>query len=190
MTERPIIMSAPMVRAILAGKKTQTRRVLRDQAPIDLGASANGTHLNRRPVHDHGKLVGHRMAPVLCPYGQSGDRLWVRETFAKHPTAYRADFTDQRDIDVVRWTPAIHMPRSACRLVLDVMDVEVERLQDITSDDCVAEGIEPHDSGDAIEEATFNRAAYEELWDSLNAKRGYSWASNPWVWVVSFLKAS
>jgi hypothetical protein len=83
MRERPILFSAPMIRAILAGQKTQTRRVLRDQDPIDLGAFVHGAHLSRRPVFDKvaNAVIGHRLAAVHCPYGVPGDRLWVRETF-------------------------------------------------------------------------------------------------------------
>lgn len=126
---------------------------------------------------------------VTSPFGKPGDRLWVRETFSVTGDAitYRAS-VDGSTQSAKGWKPAIHMPRTACRLAVDVMDVEIERLQDITSDDAVAEGIEPHDSGDAAEEDAFNRSAYAELWDSLNAKRGFSWKRNPWVWVVTFMR--
>ena len=222
MTERPILMSGAMVRAILAGQKTQTRRVLRGQEPIDLGASMHGGHLSRRPVHDHGKLVGHRMAPVHCPYGEPGDRLWVRETYAivgvssykvsvaraeRMPPGKTLADTDgglelievdqptaawaYQRVDQERWKPAIFMPRWACRLELDVTGVRVERLQDITWQDTFAEGFEPRPvSVDPHVHRDAARDWYMDLWDSLNAKRGYGWAVNPWVWVVSFRRAA
>lgn len=228
MTERPILFSAPMVRSILEGRKTQTRRVLRDQQPIDLGAGMHGVHLSRRAVHDHGRLVGHRMAPVHCPYGEPGDRLFVRERHcyldvvksslsqfqlgeqngnARGPDIWNLDveYSDgsqqhrsvegtkprqTRERGDTKWRPSIHMPRWACRLVLEVTAVRIERLQAITSDDAIDEGIEPSDVGDAREEAAFNVTAYAELWDALNKKRGFGWDVNPWVWVVEFKRHS
>lgn len=225
MKERPILFSAPMVRAILEGRKTQTRRALRDQSPIDLGAAKHGTHLSRREVHDHGKLVGHRMTPVHCPYGQPGDRLWVRESWsvlypqyikdADEPTFYKADAKPGEALPP--WRPSIHMPRDRCRLVLVVIDVRVERVQNISEADCLAEGIQipmsaetkrpllritgPYppanyfptegmdDARAAGKSSMWLRAHYASLWDSLNAIRGYSWQTNPWVWVVEFKPA-
>jgi hypothetical protein len=190
MNERPILFSAPMVRAILAGTKTQTRRVVNPQpcggfAVIELGI------LSAAAVTDS------RGALIRCPYGKSGDRLWVRETW--RPTGvcagqwtsvyYRAD---KAQIDrpyfypnLVKggWRPAIHMPRAACRLMLEVTAVRVERLQEITEDDARAEGISAPTSGSF-------RGGYAILWDSLNAKRGFGWATNPWVWVVTFDRAA
>lgn len=229
--ERPILFSGPMVRALFAGRKTQTRRVLRDQQPIDLGAGMHGAHLSRRPVHDHGKHVGHRMAPVVCPYGVPGDRLWVRETWREDRQAHeepdregelygylhRAD-PDEKDSKRHPWRPSIFMPRIACRLVLEVTDVRVERLQDISEADAIAEGIERNCDGLAAHPtcppcraagkcqaegeyidysegedgvpAQNARDSYRSLWDSLNATRGFGWAENPLVWVVTFKRAS
>lgn len=190
MKEHPILFSSAMVCAILEGNKTQTRRVLRDQNPIDLGASMHGAHLSRRAVHDRGRLVGHRDAFVHCPYGVPGDRLWVRETFMREtedgtPTGgliYRATNKPEPDgATPLRWTPAIHMPRTACRLRLEVTTVRVERLQDITEDDAFAEGC--FALGDC--ECTARRQ-YQLLWDDLNAARGFGWQVNPWVWVITF----
>lgn len=183
MKERPILFSAPMVRAILDGSKTQTRRALRDQTPFDLRAFVHGGHLSRRPVHDHGKLVGYRMAPVTCPYGVPDDHLWVREAWRvgkphdhrsptevascvsgertqKHPEgtgvtvlyeaggwksvgpAGRDEPVYPDDEPMPSWAgkgrPSIHMPRVFSRITLEVTDVRVERLQDISAADARA----------------------------------------------------
>jgi hypothetical protein len=206
--ERPILFSAPMVLAILAGRKTQTRRALRDQQPADLGAAMHGGHLSRRSVHHHGKLVGHRMAPVACPYGVPGDRLWVKETFARESTGtlYRAsaaeDDSDERCgwwqgerffPGPITWTPSIFMPRAFSRIALEVTGVRVERLHDISEADAQAEGILRTERGWCSDEgqpvSITARRAYEDLWHAINAKRG-GWGANPWVWVVGFRRVA
>lgn len=179
MKERPILFSAPMVRALLAGTKTQTRRVMKPQP----------THMNPAGIPRLAHLVGPSSA-ISCPYGQPGDRLWVRETFAKidgqtQPwieTDYRASYTHgDRLGDTLgikkRWTPAIHMPRAASRITLEVTGVRVERLQDISEADARAEGAAapPHLS---------YRDGYAWLWDSINGPG--AWDLNPYVWCISF----
>jgi len=212
--ERPILFSAPMVRAILAGTKTQTRRILRDQQPVDLGACTNGEHLSKRPVHDNGKMVGHRMAIVRCPYGQPGLKLWVRETWQEFfdeeiPSdrtravrgrmgipakpdrlsyiGYRADgeMPDHPEHGRANWKPSIFMPRWASRITLEVTGVRVERLQDISHDDGEAEGCWRGRLDADGKQAAWGRLGFQHLWDSLNAKRA-PWSTNPWVWVVEF----
>ena len=188
MTERPIIFSAPMVRAILAGTKTQTRRVVKFKPWHQIEQRDDGTPWPW--MYDDDRAADHW---VPCPYGQPGDWLWVRETFAKidgqtQPwieTDYRATYTHgDRLSDSLgikkRWTPAIHMPRAASRITLEVTGVRVERLQDISETDTVAEGIpagevSPDDAG---------RFAYRLLWESLHGSG--SWDANPWLWVVEF----
>lgn len=163
MKERPIIFSAPMVRAILAGTKVQTRFVLG------------------------------------CPYGQPGDRLWVREAWARDDEdgqlMYRADVG--RDLCADAWRPSIHMPRWASRITLEVTAVRVERLQDISEADAQAEGVipkwEPGCSGrlmDAFGGFSFRPAAsaYAELWEQINGPG--AWDANPWVWVVEFKRVT
>lgn len=201
-----------MVRAILDGRKTQTRRVVK---------------LNVTGRAQRGKRQWHIEDPdavLACPYGQPGDRLWVRETFQGplweegtwdadtdyHSPAfceYRADggpmpeYVDFEDNLRQGWKPSIHMPRWASRILLEVTDVRVERLQNCTQSDAVDEGIERSRAGfmppgfrlygkpgnvygtDPIE-------SYRSLWDSLNAARGYGWDTNPWVWVVSFKRVT
>lgn len=204
MTERPILFSPPMVKAILQGRKTQTRRALRDQQPIDLGAAMHGAHLNRRDVHDHGKLVGHRMAPVRCPYGQPGDRLWVREALYLGDDNKWRRTADESLIELdsdnewvpymLSWAhhkegercPSMHMPRFASRITLEVMGVRVERLQEISEEDALAEGVIRRPIEGEPDLSLPARDGYQWLWDTLNADRGFGWDKNPWVWVVEF----
>jgi hypothetical protein len=222
-TERPILFSGPMVRAILEGRKTQTRRVV---APLSkrfpvvnlrlVGGRVNPEYSGR---HDDPMSWGWPYAedgahaPIgswleWCPYGRAGDRLWVRETFCGpvlHSTDgqlvelyhYRASEEQPRNHrgEVIQWTPSIHMPRVACRLVLEVTGVRVERLQDISRDDAIAEGLTKEigqietwwlNGLDTCGHFLSPAECYRWLWDSLNAKRGFGWAVNPWVWVVEF----
>ena len=192
MKERPILFSAPMVRALLAGTKTQTRRIFK---PERMTWDANGrytTHAMRG-----GELSITGSGPFkpsswlhYCPYGQPGDRLWVRETFARidgqtRPwieTDYKATYTHgDRLGDTLgikkRWTPSIHMPRHASRITLEVTGVRVERLQDISEADAIAEGVYTDPACPAYD-------AYTQLWDEINGLG--SWEANPWVWVVGF----
>ncbi|WP_430317829.1 hypothetical protein [Pseudomonas nitroreducens] len=197
MKERPVLFSGPMVRAILKGRKTVTRRAVK-QHP------ANGWEFSG----DYGKVTsGHRHAGkfgafivrgvgsalpeidiIPCPYGQPGDRLWVRETYADAGCrlTYRADVDDGAHCMVKKWTPSIHMPRSACRLLLEVTAVRGERLQDITRSDIRAEGLQcpPELCSDDVSPnyRDWYPAAWRKLWEST----GGDWESNPWVWAVEF----
>ena len=200
MKERPILFSGPMVRAILDGSKTQTRRVCKVQP--------KGSNYLREAVDDecypdkgkqfvHSTYYSNMLARVYCPYGESGDRLWVRETFCvvddpaeREPVVdYRADGIE-RIMDKLpaghkktrRWKPSIHMPRKFCRLLLDVKAVRVERLNAITCGDVRAEGFP-----NGIQQ---NLREFKGLWDSFNEKRGYGWSVKPWVWVVEFEKVA
>ena len=218
MKERPIIMGAESVRAILEGRKTQTRRVI-DPHKYNIG----GWDMPRTkedieagyPVAENAD--GDFVSVVdWCPYGRVGDRLWVRETVffetfhqqsdeelerdGFNPNigvwVYRADNHDYPTI-TANWTSPMFMPREASRITLEITDIRVERLQDISEEDAKAEGISRDfayecngwvpsytdpDSGGYADYI----AAYRTLWDYLNAKRGYPWESNPWVWVVTF----
>ena len=199
MTERPIIFSGDMVRAILRGEKTQTRRPVKPQPATDCMYSINGAHNAALHLTDAGCQV--RYIPptgrskdhlLLCPFGQPGDRLWVRETFAlgEPPyfgVAYRADEGDNPE-DVggrrQKWTPSIHMPRSLSRITLEITDINVERAQDITEDEAIKEGVVDPIMG------TYGlnpRTIFRDLWNALYAKRsGLSWDEDPWVWAITF----
>ncbi len=176
MKERPILFSAPMIRALLAGTKTQTRQVVKDWQHF-------------QPHHDSWR----------CPYGTVGTKLWVRETFCDdwkdaRGVQYRADGGldgDMMDAGC-RWRPAIHMPRWASRITLEVTGVRVERLQDISIEDCKAEGawtdesiVEKCEKYFGVDAFSVNpRLAYRMLWESINGAG--SWDANPFVWVVEF----
>jgi len=196
--ERPILFSGPMVRAILDGTKTMTRRIVKPQPVLTETAGLAwkggvwGMKLDGQPYTD--EFVKQ------CPYGVPGDRLWLRETHAQAGTGrvfYRAD----EGTTAPRWTPAIHMPRALSRSDLEVTAVRVERLQGITEEDVRAEGVRlpvseeghpliqvPNPYAKPVRQWTISdywRCAFACLWDEINGARA-SWASNPWVWVVSF----
>lgn len=197
MKEHPILFNGAMIRAILAGTKTQTRRVFT--------AKNGGVWPNRND------LPGMKQILRNCPYGQTGDRLWVRETHSirvepsqQNPAGlawYRESNTGREWDILIRWRPSIHMPRWASRILLEIVSVRVERLQDISEADSIAEGINCYpfrpDDGFPIcsgytHETNDDRCmlwataklAYLKLWESINGPG--SWDANPWVWVVEF----
>jgi len=193
MTERPILFSGPMVRAILEGRKTQTRRVLKG-APMRLWA-ASGWEIEDGDCLWCDAYGDYHSLTSICPYGRIGDRLWVRETHyisdeereavggAIHTSVeaqvyYRADSQNHAS-DGVPWRPSIHMPRWASRITLEVVSVRVERLQDISANDAYAEGVivTNPDGCDPV-------MNYCTLWESINGPS--SWDANPWVWAVEF----
>lgn len=207
MKEHPVLFTGPMIKAILEGRKTQTRRVVKvprwaedfEIDEIDVGVAWPFAVATKTGC----------LSPMDCPYGQPGDRLWVRETTYAMPlpniltgkatdaisAAYAADdepVLDPKGFELSWWyskaaCPSIHMPRWASRILLEVTSVRVERLQDISHDDAVAEGIERKGfgfsvPGDSIVHSA--REAYCALWDQINGPG--SSAANPWVWCVSF----
>lgn len=196
MKERPILFSGAMVRAIRDGRKTQTRRPVKGWALEWLQPGYFTPEYVADPENH------------ACPYGQPGDRLWVREAFMQEPadycweasvstpsrpatTIYRADSDPRGEAKGCGWKPSIHMPRSACRLELEVTSVRVERLNDCSEKDAIAEGLMPSPSGwwsgaDG-QAAPTPQAAYALLWNSINGAG--SWDANPWVWVVEFKPA-
>lgn len=192
--ERPILFSGEMVRAILAGRKTQTRRVLKPQPGLHLGYMMGREQRYAIQVgEDYPDDASDR---VQCPYGGPGDRLWARETFSSilvgsrcdaEAWVYRADGEDKAQV----WRPSIYMPRMASRITLRVKNVRVERVQDISGDDVAAEGcrfVWGNRQTLGSDEEGARRLLFSQLWDGINAKRGYSWESNPWVWVVEFAR--
>jgi hypothetical protein len=186
--ERPIIFSAPMVRSLLGGTKTQTRRVAKgERASRGL---ESGWHLK-----PYGFVTDSQFAKAACPYGQLGDRLWVRESHwyfkdkYDHETGYfppkltveYVEFRADGDSDRRGWYPSIHMPRWASRILLEITGVRVERLQGISEADALAEGVSNtlHLPG-----GRFANENYAHLWWTINGDG--SWEANPWVWVIEF----
>lgn len=197
--ERPILFSAPMVRAILEGRKTVTRRPVKIQprSKADIGSYGLGQPFIRNP--DVSK------ANPSCPYGRPGERLYVRETCfindyreagvpvderADCEIHYRADGLPdfEGEEELIRWRPSIHMPRWASRILLEITEVRVEQLQEITYEQAVAEGVHrgplrewsASDEGGACHK--YPVPAFRDLWQST----GGDWSANPWVWVVEF----
>jgi hypothetical protein len=202
--ERPILFSAPMVRAILEGRKTQTRRIVKTQPPE--WATCAELHMDGWFFHDGPEdredllfFPDYESSGLQCPYGKPGDRLWVRETFyydlqdgpegpelSRDDLYFRADgeCCEQipecscKEIGKPRWHPSIHMPRWASRITLEITGVRVERIQSTAGIDALAEGIE----------SVYGKGAdcsdFAHLWEQINGPG--SWASNPWVWVIEF----
>lgn len=217
MKERPILFNAPMVRETIAETKTQTRRVVKCPRHYQIEEKDDGRPW---PWMYNETTDGDHWLP--CPFGVPGDQLWVRETWMADPPItsdwpstqfhgckprdhslipdrfkvpghclYRADGHN----NLQGWTPAIHMPRWASRITLEVTDVRVERLQDISEADALAEGVSLFGKGDAWSSGSYNVhadpirlyhpiALYGQLWESINGPG--SWDQNPWVWAITF----
>lgn len=174
-----------MVQAILAGRKTQTRREVKfkDHQPT--------VELNFLPsVYPHFQFqAGNRHWQAECPYGKKGDVLWVRETFGKGKASGRTYYKASEGsfhMLVDRWKPSIHMPKDAARIWLRINDVRVERLQDITGQDAISEGVifPPHGSLSLLESWGAAKKLFQNLWQSINGSD--SWKDNPWIWVIEF----
>lgn len=208
MKERPILFKAEMVRAILSGKKTQTRRALKLPRGCSWYEGLGGEHDGWWEDSAHPEGWWH-VSEMRCPYGQPGDRLWVRETWFDAESAlhscvlYKA--SDDHPSNEVVWRSPIHMPRWASRILLEVASVRVERLQDISEVDAIAEGMLSlrNQAWDRLhfpewrylfEEAVAKnkrpplgpspKQCYEALWNSIHGPD--AWDANPWVWVVEF----
>ena len=200
MKERGILMNAPMVRATLAGRKTQTRRVIKVKPWVEIEERDDGTKWPWFHDGENGVDVW-----IPCPYGQPGDLLWVREKWAAHWMYNDVAARDARsglpddnlwyaaDPESTagthgcpaqgrrgKWRSSIHMPREASRLLLEVTEVRVQRLNDISEEDAVAEGL----ALPALITPGHVIGCFAQLWESINGPD--SWAANPWVWCVSF----
>lgn len=203
MTERGMIFNAEMVRAILDGRKTQTRRPIKWKQTrfTEIGEREDGS---KWPWSEDAEHVCDFWHP--CPFGAVGDRIWVRETWADAGASapdlklYRANYPEHvpsiyenvPPAKEIRWTPSIHMPRTASRILLEITDVRVERLNAISEEDARAEGIidggclncgEPEPCGCANPEPDATDA-FAYLWQSIYGQE--NWNANPWVWVIEF----
>jgi len=201
MKEHPILFSGEMVKAILEGRKTQTRRIVKPQ-PDENGI----TFMKNSPVLDWDQIYKEEWKPfqydtwegesksVFCPYGKAGDQLWVRETFGKDffgKIYYKADDLFVPVGAKAKWKPSIFMPRNASRIQLEIVNIRVERLDNISEEDAKAEGIEGIDGKYLDYSNTKSKqyclsafSSYEELWIKINGKE--SWEKNPWVWKIEF----
>jgi hypothetical protein len=209
--ERPILFSGPMVRAVLADQKTQTRRIVKPQ-PEAWQHDIEGWELCRSP--NHRPLFPESFAKAYCPYGGAGERLWVREAWrwtvdkkANVAIEYQADgeirralcenggegelvATEEYENQLLRlpstlnWKPSIHMMRAASRITLEIVRARVERLRDISDRDAIAEGVRFA----GVPCSLTDRGAFAKLWESINGVG--SWELNPWVWVIEFKKVS
>lgn len=206
MKERPILFSAPMVRAILSGQKTQTRRIVKPQPHVAQPGPIPGAGICAITTPDDQRL-GRLGKVIQCPYGQPGDRLWVRENFCQdgqwclrlgaepddpagrfwsgssrilYAADQHAELPPPIDsMNTWRSRPSIHMPRWASRILLEITGVRVQRLQDISEDDAYAEGVTHAEQG-----GINARDGFSVLWNKINGAG--SWAANPWVWAMQF----
>lgn len=211
---RPILFNSEMVRAILAGRKTQTRRVIKPQPPGYL--TSRGKPEEMYPNSGiWGFYAGNENAracrsedTLCCPYGAAGGLLWVRETWGVNkdydnlsPTMvwvatngdtkscvdYKA--TPRNEDWTGKWRQSIHMPRWASRINLGIKNIRIERIQDITEEDAWQEGIQDRMGKETPlkgELLPVSVHAFASLWEKINNTRGYGWKTNPWVWVVEF----
>ncbi|WP_048271619.1 ASCH domain-containing protein [Klebsiella variicola] len=214
-TERGMIFNGEMVRAILDGRKTQTRRIMKPQPePCPRGGHWWPSNVFKTMLHveeemQNGKGGWGGLVGDACPFGDVGDRIWVRETWAEAGASapdlklYRANYPEHvpsiyenvPPAEEIRWTPSIHMPRTASRIQMEISDVRVERLNAISEEDAEAEGIDmealydSQDCYDCIADHNMTgrptvTGAFKYLWESIYGEEG--WKSNPWVWVIEF----
>jgi hypothetical protein len=229
--EHMLYLTDDSVRAVLrtVNPKTQTRRVVKLPhnnplgvwEPTLVGGPNGGRTAAGETIPEQGGIWHTRTGDsLLCPYGQPGDRMWVREAWChlsdvrtadpgsdalQRRAFYRADYPggtlmhDDDPAEKIKWRSSRFMPRWASRLTLEIMSVRVERVQDISYEDALAEGVydyaailsdEPHPSGESPQQAArrlqWPQRLYRKLWESLNAARGHDWNSNPFVWVIEF----
>ena len=200
MKAHPILFNAESIKAILDGRKTQTRREIK--CPPDL-LRVNDGQIWKREAPDG--VWFHWLPVTYSPYGQPGDHLWVRETWAASRLFDDLKPSEIYPDDTSLWYKAggdhvlpgdekgklrssIFMPRWASRITLEVSSVRVEQVQDISHADALAEGIDPDAPYNNYGTGSIYRDTFAELWDSINAKRGYGWNVNSWVWVLGLRK--
>jgi hypothetical protein len=213
MKERPILFNTAMVQAILAGRKTQSRRLVPEwQLPSETDGPHDQFPMNRFiSIAQRDQRYGfgvfgetaeqcmgnyNKVFKSLCPFGRIGDRLWVRESFRLFNSSNECSCSESpcgcprngtpiyratHDNGESKWKPSIHMPRSACRIILEITNVRVERVIAISDSDAKAEGVEPSLVGADLNHIA-HVAAFQDLWQSIYG----NWDSHPWVWVIEF----
>ena len=198
----PILFSTEMVQAIIDGRKTQTRREIKQAIgydPIWKPTLIKEEHLDGIPRYEMRTGTQYSLPWFKCPYGQPGDVLWVREKFETETDGHVKYYADNISVEhnpayrqLTKWKPSIHMPKTACRIWLQVVSVKAERLQDISEYDAIAEGvlIWEHKYGATYfnylnENFSCNALeSFSTLWQSINGEQ--SWKDNPWVWRIEF----
>lgn len=213
MKEHGIIFNSEMVCAILDGRKTQTRRIMKPQPTpcdyVDERGKARGGHqwpsnIFRTMLHVEGELQNgdggwKGLVGDACPFGDIDDRLWVREAFqvglcTESTIAYKATHKpsdlEEGWHEKIKWRPSIHMPRWASRILLEITGVRVERLQSISGEDAKAEGFDNSQSDAANSIGWFEKPirAFRRAWENIYGADG--WDSNPWVWVIKFRRVT
>lgn len=198
----PILFSTPMVQAIKDGRKKMTRRIVKPQPTkqeaVEIFCKEGPGSVNASDLTQADIEIDELFDK--CPYGQPGDILWVRETFqfSLNPNefVYKSDTDNPIYLDKNwKWKPNIYMPKTVCRIFLKVKSVRVERLQDISEQDAIAEGAPQgiYREGPNVEKGEFqleynNHASYKDgfrfIWQTINGRQ--SWIDNPWVWVIEF----
>lgn len=205
MKESPIIFSGEMVRAILDGRKTQMRR------PVKWPVRSKSDGVKRRifgfedieEIKTILKDPQKSLLRIVCPFGQVGDRLWVRESWCPQGDEqgrviegkawYKADGEyivvldddgsmkqNKNGTEASPWKPSIQMPRWASRITLEITDIRIQRVQELSYNDCLSEGVDHKDDKKPCQ------MCFQTLWDSLYAKKGFGWPVNPWVWAITF----
>lgn len=195
---KPILFSTPMVQAIMNGTKVQTRRITKNDLCVDQDSGYTYFKykgaITKVDIHDwKDSLIKY------CPYGQTGDILWVRETFqvTKGKYYFKVNKEGKLIINDSPYKPSIFMPKDACRIFLKIINIRVERLQDISEEDAISEGIEKfHPNKKELydyrsyavkyDAPCFPYISFQTLWQSINTDNGKRWCDNPWVWVVEF----
>lgn len=189
MKERPIIFSTEMVQKILSGTKTQTRRVIKPQPFYsEMRARFNGDSWEFIFNPEFG------FSKPFCPFGRVGDRLWVRESWCKnvqpsgYTVSYKARLDYQPSLTEQKWISPLFMPRMYSRITLEITKLCVERLNDISEKDAIAEGcLGLHlQHRDAPQTFLKPQEHFAHVWDEINGKKGFAWAANPFVWVIEF----
>lgn len=210
-TFKPILFNTEMVQAILQGRKTQTRRTRNlnkvNQDPDNFTFESFSVDYNYMSFNN---LKTGFWQGITNAIGVPGDILWVRETFStqdfNRPYIYKAnqfDKNDPFDYSIIKWKPSIHMPKEACRIFLEITEIRVERLQEISNKDCINEGIKRETFPPTGEQCFYfypckdlrddsyldcPKTSFYSLWKSINGQK--SWESNPWVWAISFERIS
>ncbi len=188
MKKRPILFNSEMVRAILEGRKTETRRVIRDQPNYNLKYGQTHKDLEKNILR-------------RCPYGQVGDRLWVRELHyydvkltedrwhvvydVPEKMTHWSNYKMDKNPKLNKWRPSIHMLRWASRITLEITEIRVEWVQDMNRAAAFLEGC-PKEVGGSDGDIAAAHEWFVNLWDSINKKRGFGWSDNPFVWVIKF----